>query len=326
MPLIKGKSQKSFVKNLKTELHEGKPMKNSLAIAYSMKRKAMKKKMAEGGSVTPTESAQESMRKAFHFADGGEVKEKPMGLADEAMHFFKKATGQEEQEQTQSSLEDKYEKVREQNKKNFGYAHGGSVYDVTSPDKLLKMQEEPGYVPSQPDYDWVPGVKDPRNVAASHEDGKKLNQHSVDMQASTSMAEEDLVDRIMNKKSKNLSGLDRLAKGGPVDASMGNGPYEDDEDDMVSRIMHKRNEPFSDLDRYSEGGKVANNVGYGQEADKLPNQYDDLVLRDDLESTYGDDDNSGDALGNDQEDQDQKDIVARIMASRRKKDRLPNPA
>lgn len=40
MPLKKGKSEKTFVKNLKTELKAGKPKKQSLAIAYSVKRKS----------------------------------------------------------------------------------------------------------------------------------------------------------------------------------------------------------------------------------------------------------------------------------------------
>jgi hypothetical protein len=44
MPLKKGSSQKTFVKNLKTELKAGKPKKQSLAIAYSVKRKYQGKK------------------------------------------------------------------------------------------------------------------------------------------------------------------------------------------------------------------------------------------------------------------------------------------
>ena len=43
MPLIKSKSPEAFKKNLKTELKEGKPLKQSLAIAYSEKREAAKK-------------------------------------------------------------------------------------------------------------------------------------------------------------------------------------------------------------------------------------------------------------------------------------------
>lgn len=55
MPLIKGRSKKSFEKNLKTELSEGKPKDQSLAIAYSIKRKSPKK-MAEGGRITADSS------------------------------------------------------------------------------------------------------------------------------------------------------------------------------------------------------------------------------------------------------------------------------
>jgi hypothetical protein len=51
MPLIKGKSQKSFSKNVETEMKDGKDQKQSLAIAYNVKRTAAKKKMASGGPI-----------------------------------------------------------------------------------------------------------------------------------------------------------------------------------------------------------------------------------------------------------------------------------
>lgn len=44
MPLKKSSSQKAFVENLKTELKSGKPKKQSLAIAYSIKRKSKGRK------------------------------------------------------------------------------------------------------------------------------------------------------------------------------------------------------------------------------------------------------------------------------------------
>ncbi len=50
MPLMQGKSKKAFSKNVSTEMHAGKPQKQSLAIAYSVQRKN-KKKMADGGEV-----------------------------------------------------------------------------------------------------------------------------------------------------------------------------------------------------------------------------------------------------------------------------------
>jgi hypothetical protein len=44
MPLIKSTSKKAFGKNIGAELKAGKPMKQAVAIAYSEKRAAAKKK------------------------------------------------------------------------------------------------------------------------------------------------------------------------------------------------------------------------------------------------------------------------------------------
>ena len=82
--------------------------------------------------------------------------------------------------------------------------------------------------------------------------------------------------------------------------------------DMIARIMHKRK-------MYSEGGMVANDVGVA-EADKLPAEYDDLVLRDELEDAYTGA-NSGDEDGSTVKD----DPIDRIMM-KRKKDKMPRPA
>lgn len=161
MPLIKGRSNKSFSHNVKAEMDAGKPQKQSLAIAYSMKRKA--KKMAMGGDPDMTED---------------------------------------------------------------------------------------------------------------------------------SPVESDLMD---HKKMANET--------------------EAENHDLVDSIMKKRG--------YSEGGMIANEQE--QITDDMPNNFDDLSLRDDLESSYGDDDNSGDSLGNEQLSEDEHDMISRIMRSRAKKDRLPNP-
>jgi len=44
MPLVKSKSKEAFKKNVKAELSAGKPVKQAVAIAYSEKREAEKKK------------------------------------------------------------------------------------------------------------------------------------------------------------------------------------------------------------------------------------------------------------------------------------------
>lgn len=50
MPLIKSKSDKAFKSNIKAEIAAGKPPKQAVAIAYSVKRAAKK---ARGGDVRP---------------------------------------------------------------------------------------------------------------------------------------------------------------------------------------------------------------------------------------------------------------------------------
>jgi hypothetical protein len=48
MPLTKTKSKKAFEHNIKAEIKAGKPQKQAVAIAYSVKRQAKK---AEGGKI-----------------------------------------------------------------------------------------------------------------------------------------------------------------------------------------------------------------------------------------------------------------------------------
>lgn len=43
MPLKKSSSKKAFKENIKAEIKAGKPQKQAVAIAYSVKRKARKK-------------------------------------------------------------------------------------------------------------------------------------------------------------------------------------------------------------------------------------------------------------------------------------------
>ena len=65
MPLIHSKSKKAMSKNIETEMHHGKPQDQAIAIAYSVKRKAAKKK-ASGGTV-------ESGSPTMNMAEGGAI-------------------------------------------------------------------------------------------------------------------------------------------------------------------------------------------------------------------------------------------------------------
>ncbi len=113
----------------------------------------------------------------------------------------------------------------------------------------------------------------------------------------------------------------RMAEGGFVEHEESSG-YEkmpeveahEEDGDLVARIMRQRRPSFS------EGGRVANRTD--DHADFEDNQFDDLVKRDDLESTYTGE-NSGDMIGDQRLDEDDQDLVSRIMRSRKMKDRLP---
>lgn len=93
----------------------------------------------------------------------------------------------------------------------------------------------------------------------------------------------------------------RAGKSYGVECSEG-GMVEDDAD-MIAKILHKRKQ-------YSMGGMVANDTP--PIADSMPAQYDDLVLRDDLEDTSG----PGNEIGGPAEDTD---VVSKILSSRKKR-------
>ncbi len=99
---------------------------------------------------------------------------------------------------------------------------------------------------------------------------------------------------------------------------------EDGEVDMIGHIMHKR-KMMAKGGLMSKGGRIANDVGEGMDADREPRQYDDLVSDDYLEQ-HDTGENSGDEIGDHQEDEERHDIVSQIMKSRKKKDRMPRPA
>jgi hypothetical protein len=373
MPLIKGKSEKAFKHNIRAEMHAGKPQKQSLAIAYAMKRKAQKKKMADGGTVENSELAktasnffsnpqqptpppetleeknarvrnQISEDRAGHHAKGGRIEGVHMpyrGYANkggESYSGYQLKYGKMKPEYEEKSKniaktehENTLEKLKAMPKPKLeglahggpvkdsecpkcGYAHSGQITNNYQPSSKPEVDREWPYESSEKSSGFVAhegDVKRP-NSAAISEASKKLNQHYPDMQASTSESEDDLVTRIMEKRSPTFESEARLADGGPVL------PGADSAQDSMRKAF-----------KFSEGGRVANQE-HGEDNNDLagfsPNEFDDLVLRDDLESTYGEDDNAGDSLDNEGENERREDIVARIMKSRAKKDKLPRPA
>jgi hypothetical protein len=104
MPLIKSKSDKAFKSNIKAEIAAGKPQKQAVAIAYSVKRKAKK---ASGGNVAYDESEKETRRlpsyNPYHY-DSDEDYYQAIGKRkpDDDYEEPEKITGREKKEKEKS--------------------------------------------------------------------------------------------------------------------------------------------------------------------------------------------------------------------------------
>ena len=221
MPLMHGKSEKAFSHNVRAEMDAGKPQKQSLAIAYAMKRKG--KKMAEGnlyaqgGGVHAEDDANEKM-KGIHTAayNGGkrpgtsnvgstlrmrEIAADPQG----GFHTLKGAqnllkTAKDEHHQVLGEM-------RSMKKPNL-YAEGGLVDDddgdldmvgrimakraCYSEGGRVANDDEPIADSEEAQYDVLP-----------EEDDLEFNYTGANSgDEDGGLSEDDMVDRIMMKRKK----------------------------------------------------------------------------------------------------------------------------
>jgi hypothetical protein len=283
MPLIEGKSQKSFEKNLKTEMHHDKPLKQSLAIAYALKRKAQHKDahMCEGGSCE---------HPSHKMADGGDIPPVDPSTADSFEQGFMGKAYKPQPKPSETPVASGYAKGGEMKSKRerameafHKMAEGGMMTDMG-----YQSKEKP-----EVDGDLMPEAHLKQELA----------EHVAHMDAPDSSVKHDVMNQ-MGDEDEGAGDMDAIHP-------------------MVRRIM------MGMAKGYSKGGMVANEES-GESTDKPTmakadgNEFDDLALRDDLEfdSTGA---NSGDELGDEQEDDDRHDIVSRIMKSRAKKDKMAVP-
>jgi len=268
MPLMHGKSEKAFKHNVRTEMHEGKPQNQSLAIAYALKRRA--KKMAEGGEVGDEKHRRDnetSVNKPLSTSKPG------TSMAGHHVRAMKHGKDKEyNREVAISEHKNTLKKLRGQESPEL-YAEGGVVPDE-SPDVSGTGLKFDGDTPKIDSDDEFKTAVQPTSIAGMNAHGGEICE---------------------------------ACEGGHCTEHIGG-------DSAVDRIMAKR---------YSQGGRVANDTP--PLADSEENDFDDLALRDDLESSYTGK-NSGDELGNAHTHEQDEDTISRIMRSRAKKDRMPRPA
>lgn len=144
--------------------------------------------------------------------------------------------------------------------------------------------------------------------------GGKVTKEDTDRVNKAFPEDNEMIDRVMKAKAGTIQGdaKERMALN---EAQYPNTNEMHDEE--FNRNL------LEDAPAYSKGGKVAN-ADHG-DADEKSAQYDDLVLRDDLESNNSGP-AAGDSLGNAGEDARRMDMIDLILSSRKKKDHNPRPA
>jgi hypothetical protein len=349
MPLKTGKSDKTFKQNVKTEYEAGKPLKQSLAIAYSMKKKS--KKYAEGGNTEAQtkqlkrersnyENTQAKRGESYgkvpgvHAPSYSSGKDQGQSIAGD---LVRRAPSHKKTEYSEATKNEHKRVLGEMKSQKTGYfSEGGQIKDnYQSKDadhfQFTGKSEDPQ---AECEKSELPGRK---HVAmAMYEDDRDLNQHGEheegrqgneghyaeggemedpkdpikDNRLEPHQCEGEMCTHKCHNEEHEEDKVGKMAEGGQITDN-----YADTEDgdgqDMVGRIMKMRQQ------EYSEGGRVANEA-------KSNRGTDYLATDDDLEQSYTGA-NSGDELSSPGEDERRRDIVSKIMASRKKKDRLPNP-
>jgi hypothetical protein len=254
MPLSQGKSPKSFSKNVKTEMDAGKPQKQALAIAYSVKKRNSKK-MAKGGVVAggsqgPTNDGDRKQDSdAKHSQLGGHSESSPCvncsGTGFAPAHASKvKSDMPQRPMHKMSEAIDMHPK--DEVKSIPGYAHGGAIGAEAG--MQAGMEEDRDMEDNQAAAD----ERNKRHSMESEQDADML-QKSMDDSKSQGLAAGGLVDSIMAKR-KQLAGSSDDAFEPHVDmtntfddSEMKTEPHDaddtdsDSELDLVGQIIKKRN-------------------------------------------------------------------------------------
>lgn len=203
MPLIQGKSEKSFSKNVSTEMESGKPQKQALAIAYSVKRKAQKK--AKGGMI---KDAVEPAGIEHHgaptyvqeMAEGGQYNPKLM-----ASHMG-----------VPSSVRSIADAIVAHISKKKGYAEGGEVLEGSAEHEEMESPEM-----EYAEHDHVGGAEigdpikigqgyDPIGMQDCHESylSDELDGEFEGVQPKKKYAQGGMIDGIMKKIRKKHLGME----------------------------------------------------------------------------------------------------------------------
>lgn len=183
MPLIKSKSKKAMSKNIATEMHHGKPQKQAIAIAYAVRRKAMKHK-AHGGEIEQAMS--EHAKEELKDLEKLEHEHEEM-LSDKDLMEHEAAEEEEKEGMAMGGIADRIRRKRMM-------AKGGQVDLQHNADEHLNKEDQLSFEAARkPTY---------YDLSQVEEQPMDSNMHGHEMDDEHDM---DMVSRIRSKMRKKMS-------------------------------------------------------------------------------------------------------------------------
>jgi hypothetical protein len=278
MPLIQGKSKKAFSENVSREMEAGKPQKQSLAIAYNIKRQNSRKKMAAGGEVISA-ATEKRPGTQEEFADAMDARQNSgnAGYRKPADWISEEDTPENEIGGNRSGKA-VTDMAPQHNNGRAPYAAGGRVKDTgmglmerNDEDDLLDSMSPDGNRMEQPK-----GAYDETQERITSGDPDEPHPHTGETQ-------EDMMRR-------HAMEMEHFMRGGEVgNPKLQQSHLEPDEgDNLVQEIMKGRKH------KMAGGGKVRSDQGIGQGDSMFDFPQDDGEV--DLEGNSKEDRNNEDQM------------------------------
>ena|ERR1700677_53721 len=250
MPLMKSRSKKAFEHNVKAEMHAGKPQPQSLAIAYSVKRKAPKRKMAEGGDPTISAANERRPMPDNQYADSDQMRRNKGNKAPGQDSWTDNPTIKQAQKPSITALSQPR------------MVESGVIRTKMRSDEHDLMDRLP---PSSP--------KDQPSTDYNEMDARKQGDDLSDKSKEHSTKKKPYNEDVENDDTKDQAEADMYAKGGEVEDSDYDHPMEeavDFPDDLFHDEEHLEDSEDPSEDEGAAAAIMRNERGPNRQGPKVP--------------------------------------------------------
>lgn len=318
MPLIHSKSKKAFQKNVEAEIEAGKPQDQSLAIAYSIKRK--KKKMAEGGILDtvvksftedPYDNAVKSPDAKKRELDPNKTKQFVKGFDEDAKYAQGGMV-------TEASMKPRITKLSRPKIAN-GILSVRDRDDVNKEEHIISSMPPDGYK-NQPPKEYDEEGPDRQGPSVPSLKMKRMAEGGmINKAVSMKKAQEDEVmhpeglesDDDQMAPSEDEYMANHFAEGGMIDDEQPEPEEEDEHHDSIAAAIMSKQAKFADggMVDIDENGEEQPNGYYARNEAALKENYDSDM--DDVSQPM-DSNEHGDSR--EDESENKRDMISQIMS------------